>query len=431
MADGALLRRSGEFRSYWSGFTLSMLGSSVSQLAFPLLVLSLGASTTEAGALATCLLLLGLVTRLPGGALVDRFDVKRLMIGADLVRCLALGSIPLAQAFGVLGYPQLLVVAAVQGVAGSVFGPASSIALRDVVAEADLPEALGKIQLSTATTGLLGPFLGGWLFVQWSMLPFLADSASFLASVLLVGRLRLPYRQPAARTGADGRESALAGVKWMLGQRSLLRALLFAATFNVIGTGLTLPLVVSLRQAGASGTSIGAVTAGLGVGSVLGALAATRITRLLSPGQLLVLVGFVWSAGFAVLITVPGPWVTGLVLVAVGLLGPPCSIVVQRAILVLTPRDLMGRVIGAQGLLLRGLPALGPIAIGAVLQGYGVRSAWLAMTLACLVTTLLTAGPLLRDRTLASVSAEPSDQQDADDDASSALRPDSAVETGA
>jgi hypothetical protein len=73
--------------------------------------------------------------------------------------------------------------------------------------------------------------------------------------------------------------------------------------------------------------------------------------------------------------------------------------------MVSTPRELLGRVLSAQGLLVKGLPTIGPLAIGAVLGSSGPTGAWLLLAVSCGASTLLAAAPLLRDRSLIAAPA--------------------------
>ena len=100
MAKGGLLRHR-DFRLLWGGETVSELGSQVSLLAIPLLaVRTLHATTFEMGLLTAASTAAFLVVGLPAGVWVDRMRKRRVMIGADLGRVLALGSVPIAYAIG-------------------------------------------------------------------------------------------------------------------------------------------------------------------------------------------------------------------------------------------------------------------------------------------------------------------------------------------
>jgi MFS family permease len=111
----APLWRNRDFTILWSGQVISTVGTRVSSLAYPLLVLSLTGSPAKAGVVGFAQTLPFLVWFLPAGGLVDRWNRKRVMLLSDAVRGLALGSIALGLASHWLTLTQLVVVAFVQG----------------------------------------------------------------------------------------------------------------------------------------------------------------------------------------------------------------------------------------------------------------------------------------------------------------------------
>src|SRR5579885_2844497 len=92
MRSPRLLRlfRNRDYRLLWAGQAVSATGSSVTDLAFPLLVLALTRSAAAAGAVAGARALPPLLFMLPGGALVDRWDRRRTMLCCDAGRALCL-----------------------------------------------------------------------------------------------------------------------------------------------------------------------------------------------------------------------------------------------------------------------------------------------------------------------------------------------------
>src|SRR5687767_3104043 len=92
------LRRNRDFNLLWVGQVVSDLGANVSAIAFPLLVLATTGSPARAGIVAAAANLPLLVLAVPAGALVDRWDQKRVMIVADCARCAALASLALTVA---------------------------------------------------------------------------------------------------------------------------------------------------------------------------------------------------------------------------------------------------------------------------------------------------------------------------------------------
>src|SRR5690242_11014917 len=148
----------------WSGQLVSVVGTQVSQLAYPLLMLALTKSPAQAGFISASRTLPYLLLGLPAGALVDRWNRKRLMIACDAGRALALGSIPLALALGRLTMAQLYLVALVEGTLFVFFGLAESAALPRTVAKTQLPAATAQNEVTNSMLTLVGPSLGGALY---------------------------------------------------------------------------------------------------------------------------------------------------------------------------------------------------------------------------------------------------------------------------
>ena len=152
MAKGELLRHR-DFRLLWGGETVSELGSQVSLLALPLLAVGpLHATALEMGLLTAASTAAFLVVGLPAGVWVDRMRRRRVMIGADVGRVVALGSIPIAYALGDLTLAQLFVVTLVSGLLTVFF---------DVAYQSYLPTLVGRAHLVEGNAKLTGSAAGG------------------------------------------------------------------------------------------------------------------------------------------------------------------------------------------------------------------------------------------------------------------------------
>src|SRR3989440_11199615 len=124
-----------DFLLLWSGQIVSAIGSQVSLIAFPWLMLAINGSPAQAGLIAAMRTLPYLLFGLPAGALIDRWNRKRVMILCDSGRALALGSIPLAFALGHLTVPHLYLVSFMEGSLFIFYGLAEAAALPLLVSQ--------------------------------------------------------------------------------------------------------------------------------------------------------------------------------------------------------------------------------------------------------------------------------------------------------
>lgn len=380
------LRGNVDFRRYWLGLLTSSLGSQLSLIAYPLLVLALGGTPAQAGGIATATLVARLAFRLPAGLVVDHLDRRRLMLGTDLVRAAALGSIPLTALLSTVTYPHLLTVALTEGIASSVFGPAATVAVRQLVRPEQLADAMALSQARVASVSLVGPTLGGWLFTVNRFAPFVGDALSYLVSALLVSRIRTPLPAGATATGSDLR--LLAGVRWLLHARVLRNVFGFAGLVNMTGGAAVLATIVTAEQRGVGGTGIGLMLTVVGAGTVVGALLAPVVVRRVPAWALFCALGAAMTGGFGLLSVVTSPLLVGGVLGTALLLSPAAGILAGKAMLLEAPRHLHGRVVVASDLIMSGPAAAGPLVTGILLGSLGASGTWLILVGVTGVTTL-------------------------------------------
>ncbi|HEU5367515.1 MAG TPA: MFS transporter, partial [Ktedonobacterales bacterium] len=241
------LWRNRDFLLLWSGQSVSTLGTGVSTFALPLLVLALTHSPALAGAVTAVRQAPYLLFSLPAGALVDRWNRKTAMICCDVARWLALGSVPLVFALGHLTLAQLFLVAFAEGTAYVVFSLAQLSALPQVVAPAHLARAYSLDNANEYAGALLGPALGAFIiglapFIEaGTMLAYLTDSISYLASVISLRFIRVSFQQ--ARVAASGRSlraEIAEGLRFLWGQRLLRLMVVLTTVINFLQSPITL-----------------------------------------------------------------------------------------------------------------------------------------------------------------------------------------------
>lgn len=342
-AMASSLGRNRDFMLLWSGQALSEAGSQVSTVAYPLLVLALTGSAAKAGIVGFAKMLPLALLSLPAGVLVDRVDRKRLMVACDVGRALALVSIPVALATAGLGYPQIVVVALVDGALFAVSYTAERGALSRLVPREQLSAAVARNESRAFAASIAGPPLGGLLFSVGRAVPFVFDAASYLAST--AATLLTPGEFQARRHGEHGDVAAelLEGLRW-LWRRPFVRAcaLLFAAG-NPLFSGLYLLAVLLAKHHGASAALVGAMFAIVGVGGLLGGLAAPWLARRMSARRALLSEEGALPLMLALLLVVRDPLAIGATVAAAEFLVPLVTSIVQGSRVALAPDRLQGR----------------------------------------------------------------------------------------
>ncbi|MDX6230015.1 MAG: hypothetical protein QOI76_3405 [Frankiales bacterium] len=276
-----------DFRQLWIGETVSQLGTTVSQLALPLVaILAVRASTFEVGLLGAFQTVAFLLVALPAGAWVDRMQFRSVLIVNDLIRAAALGSVPAAELLGVLTMGQLYVVALVTGISTVFFDVAYQSYLPELIDRELLVEGNANLQASESVAQIAGPSLGGVL-IQVLTAPYavLIDAASFLWSAAWVTAIRARAEKPLRTKGTDLRSEIGEGVRFVLGS-PLLRAIAMctgsANLFSSIAEAVFYVLLA--RQLHLSAGWIGLISSTSAIGGLIGARLAARVAARLGQG---------------------------------------------------------------------------------------------------------------------------------------------------
>jgi predicted MFS family arabinose efflux permease len=370
------LRRNREFMLLWTGQALSGLGSQVSQVAFPLLVLATTGSPAKAGVVGFARMAPVTALALPAGALADRVNRKQLMVACDGIRAVAMASIPVALLGGSVPYALIVAVAAIDGAGFTVTWVTERAALRQLVAPEQLGEAVARNESRIFGAMLAGPPLGGLLYSIGRAVPFLIDAVSYLASTVGMLLIRTPFQEErAVADPARMRE----GVVW-LWRRPFFRtcALLFAGS-NPIFTGLYLLVVVLARSNGASPVLIGVMLGIAAAGGLLGALLAPALQRRLTPRMVLLAEAWTMAAVLPLLLVAHNALLLGVIVAAAELVTPVTNSIVVSFRVALTPDRLQGRVQAASTLVSFAAGWLGPLVVGVLLQSSGTTATVLVL----------------------------------------------------
>jgi predicted MFS family arabinose efflux permease len=384
------LRSNRDFQLLWSGQAVSTLGSAVSSIAYPLLVLSITNSPAAAGIARFLGTLPYILFQLPAGAVVDRVNRRRLMIACDVGRLLALASIPLSAWFGLLSVAQIVVVAFIEATLFVMFRLAEQSAVRMVVNPEHYSAALSQNEARIRMANLLGTPIGGFLFDLGRTLPFLADAVSYLISLVTLVLIRAPFEE--ART-AERRHVLVEireGVSWLWGQPYILIINLVASASNLIFQIVALVVIVAQQHRGASGTMVGLTLAGFGLGGLAGSVAGGWRARRLRPNTIVLMTVWLWVALTPLVGLIGNTVLLIAVLGALSFMGAVWNIAGNTIYFRLVPDRLIGRVSSVASLTSFGALPLGALAAGLLVQAFGPAAAGLVAGAGMLLLAAIT-----------------------------------------
>lgn len=392
------------FWTYWSASATSSVGSAVRAVALPLTaLLALHASAFQMGVLAASAYSAWLVIGLPAGVIVQRLPLRRLQVGMDLARALAMASVPLAWWAGVLTMTQLVLVALVTSFAAVLFDVANSTFLPGVVPKEELTARNSLMSGTHAVSQLGGPSLGGLLVQLVGAVPtLLVDALSYVVSAILLRRL--PERTAPATARPPMRVLIREGWDFVTRHPVMGPCMWDATVVNfVCGGQMALFALYLLRDLHAPAGLVGFLLAAEGVGSLVGAALVPSVVRAIGSARACLVAGFVSVAG-AFLIPV-GERELGWVLFAVG------NVVFAGGVVVLStatrtyrqiasPPELLSRVMATVRFVSWGAIPLGGLTAGALATWLGAREALFVLAVLTLLSPMfLLASPVrhLRD----------------------------------
>jgi MFS family permease len=389
------LRRNRDFILLWSGQLVSTVGTRISAIAYPLLVLTTTGSPAKAGLVGFAQSIPFALVYLPAGVFVDRWNRKRIMLVADGGRALALASVVVALALDGLTLAQILFVAVVEGTLFIFFQLAESAALPQIVPRAQLGTAVAQNEAREQGAELAGGPLGGILFAIDRFVPFLVDAISYAVGFVTLLFLRSELQEEREPRKTNIRAEIAEGIRWLWEERFLRVVVALVGGTNFVLNALFLTLIVRARDLDASPPLIGAMFAFFGAGAILGAFVAPAVQRHVAPRIVILLALWVWAVETATLFVLPNAVALGAVFGLIGFLGPPFNVTLASYRYALVPDRLLARVGSVGRLVAWGTIPLAYLTAGILLAAIGAPA--MLLTLAALMIVVAASATLISD----------------------------------
>jgi MFS family permease len=379
----AALLRSPNFRWLLGGSLVSMLGDQFTMIALPWLVLTLTRDPLTLGLVIALMSIPRAIFILVGGALVDRYSPKRVLMLSKFANALLLFILAFMVLAGSVSMPAVYVLAFALGLASAFGIPSGTSMLPNVFPTAQLQLANGIMMGLRQLTLLGGPLLAALVFALYGDgsgpgphaargigIAFGFDCASFILSAWTLSRVRmLPPAAPAAAPQAMF--SAIgAGLAMVWNDTALRVCIIYWALCALVVGGtmqVALPVLASTRLGGAS--ALGLIMGAHGVGALIGMAASgmLRNARLGTFGATLLAIDALVGALLMGLGLVHATWQAALFMLAIGVLGGFIQVAVFSWIQQRVPRDMLGRAMSIFMFIFMGVAPLAAAITGALL----------------------------------------------------------------
>lgn len=286
--------RNRNFALLWVGQLVSIIGDWVLIAALPFYVYDMTGSALSTGLTFMAMVIPSVLFGSLAGVFVDRWNRKKTMIVADVLRACVLLLLLLVHS------PQqvwlVYVSAFLESTVSQFFGPAKNAVVPLLVGKEHLMEANSLNAAGDNAARLVGPSLGGALLglVGLSSVAIL-DSTSFLLSALMILNISVPsdVSEKPSKTDGAGTWTAMWG-EWRAGLSLVRKETLIRSLFIVAGMGmfadsiLTVLIVVFVKEIlGVGAIEFGWLMTARGLGGLVGGLIVAKLSRVLKPTTLL------------------------------------------------------------------------------------------------------------------------------------------------
>ncbi|MGA8115133.1 MAG: MFS transporter [Actinocatenispora sp.] len=379
-ARAGSLWRNHDYMCWWTGTAFSLIGSNVSVIAFPLLVLFGGGSVFDAGLIAAAERVGALLTRLWGGAIADRRSRRVILVAGPLAQAALMGAVVWSVSTGAVVVPVLTGIAFAMGLLVGVVSSATLPAMRRLVPREQLATRAAQEQGLQQATQLVGSPLAGLLFGVARWLPFGVDAVSFVAASIGVALIRKPLgpdRAPAAGSRRRVTTDIRDGLRIVAREPFLRYTTVWVAVTNLVGSSVILLGMALLEQQGFDPRTISVTNAVILAGGVIGAVAAGRIVAAVGSRRVFLLGNWVYVVSLGAVAFTRTPWQLALAAAVFVFASVPTASVWEAYTATLVPDALFGRVGATTSFAAQSLTWLGAILAGALADQFGARVALL------------------------------------------------------
>ncbi|MUL67408.1 MFS transporter [Mycobacterium sp. CBMA 234] len=314
---GNRVRLGRRFGWLWGAYAVSAYGTGLGFGAFSYVAITvLHANSAEVAALSVTGLAVGAVLALPLGPWVEYRRKRPVMITMDVLRFLAMATVPIAYVLGILSFAQLIVVNVVAATAKIAFNAASGSYLKHLVEPQHLLAASSRFESTTWSATAVGPVLGGAAMgLIGPVATIVADSASYLLSAVGVGAIGGDEPVPPKKLERSRLRNLVDGWCCIWNHATLRRLFVNAVAVNALIMAAEPPLtVMMLGQLGFAPWQYGLAFAVPCLGGLVGSRLASRVVTRYGQPAVLVRVGALralWPIGLAFI----QPGVPGLLIV--------------------------------------------------------------------------------------------------------------------
>ncbi len=362
------------FRLFWIGQTLSLIGTWMQQVGQGWLALQLSNSAFVVGLVSAAGSLPVLFFSLYAGVIVDRRDKLRLVMWAQVLLSIEAVMLWWLVWSGWITIPLLVALAFINGLISAVEIPARQSMIVDLVGKEDVLDAIALNSGGFNLARIIGPSIAAatiaGIGLAWC---FAINALSYIAVIGCLAAIHLPKFIP-VETIVAAREGFRQGIAYIRSRREVTGIMGVIAVYSIFGLQYVAMMPVIARDVlhtGAGG--YGLLVTVVGVGALTGALTLAGLSNRVRRGRLFLLSAFAFAALLIVFSLVRVMWLAVVVLVFLGLTMMINGALANGILQSIVPDELRGRVIAAYVFVYVGFGPIGALITGAIANVVNVQ----------------------------------------------------------
>ncbi len=365
-----------DFRIFWTGQLVSLIGTWMQSVAQSWLVLQLSDSPLKLGLIGTFQFAPVLLFSVLSGAIADRLPKRRLILATQAALCLQALTITGLVWTGHVQYWHVAVLALLLGCANVIDMPARQAFVVELVGKGDLVNAVALNSAAFNGARIVGPAVAGVVIGRFGVVPaFLLNGLSFLGVIAALLRVRTEGT-PRPRAGTTVGQEAAEGLRYALRtpRIALMLSLVMVVSLCVFNFSVFVPLLArNVLHLGAEG--FGFLMAALGVGAVSGALSLATMGGRQTPLRAIFVAGALSCGALLALATTAEFHAAVVLLFLTGYFSIVFIASCNTTLQLTAPDELRGRVMSLHTLMFGGVFPLGSFLIGAMAEAFGLPTA--------------------------------------------------------
>ena len=365
------------FLAFWSGFTLSIIGDSLTRVALTWLVFEETKSAQALGILTIAYTAPILLGGFFAGPLLDRFGARRVMIFDNLIRGFFFALIPILHMLNKLEVWHIYIFAAIYGALMMVSLAGGPTLIPSIMKEDQLETANAMETLSYTISGVIGPPLAGLLIVWIGTTNIIIfDALSYFIFAFTLLGISVPETEHLPSEKGLGSYGIMDAVRLMLNNKVILSTTLMFMAFNIGLGALTvfLPLLSDQISAGSSEV-FGALLGAIALGEVISAWLAGSLVSKVTLGRRIALAQILSGLSLMLLLIRPAAfWVVAIGLFLLGFFSAPLTIWAQTLRMQVIPPEMRGRTFALLRTLMQGATPLGGALAGFMISVLGIQA---------------------------------------------------------